>query len=159
PGFPRRAENTIGSFRRALESGADGFELDVRRCADGQIVVIHDDTIDRTTNGSGSVSAFTYAELSQFDAGGGEPAPLLASVLEAFARTHRIYVELKESGLVEDVLRLIVERGVQRSIVMISFDRDDSHAAAGPAWEELRAAAPIVSIGLLATPAKLQRVG
>src|SRR5438552_2395631 len=73
PGFPRRCENTLGSFRRALEAGADGFELDVRWCGDGQLVVIHDATVDRTTNGTGRVSTMAYTELRGLDAGGGEP--------------------------------------------------------------------------------------
>ena len=158
PGFPRRCENTLGSFRRALECGADGIELDVRRCGDGQIVVIHDATIDRTTNGSGLVSAFTYDQLRQFDAGDGEPAPLLAHVLDDFARRCIVHIEFKESGLLPDVLRLIVERGVQDAIAFSAFDHDDARAGA-PAWDELHSAVPTVSTGLLATPSKVQRIG
>ena len=59
------------SFRRALASGATGLEFDVRRCGDGQIVVIHDETINRTTNGRGRASDFPYDELKRFDAGFG----------------------------------------------------------------------------------------
>ena len=165
PGYPRHAENTIGSFRRALEGGADGFELDVRRCADGQIVVIHDGAIDRTTNGSGAVSAMTYSQLCRFDAGNGESIPLLATVLDSFTQSLRsgdrsltIHIELRESGLTQDVLRLITERSVEDAIVVSAFDSDDGNAR-GVAWQELRAAAATVSTGLLATPAKLRRMG
>ena len=75
PGFPRFGENTLTSFRKALDAGAAGIELDVRRCGDGTIVVIHDATIDRTTNGAGPVSGLSYAQLSRFDAGHGDPFP------------------------------------------------------------------------------------
>ena len=73
PGYPRQGENTIASFKKALQCGANGVEFDVRRCADGQLVVIHDETIDRTTTGRGRVADLTYDELRQFDAGFGEP--------------------------------------------------------------------------------------
>src|SRR5438034_7322227 len=67
PGYPRSGENTAVSFRKALEWSATGLEFDVRRCADGQLVVIHDETIDRTTNGRGRVADLTYDELSRSD--------------------------------------------------------------------------------------------
>src|SRR5437879_1082440 len=84
PGYPRFGENTAVSFRKALEWSATGLEFDVRRCADGQLVVIHDETIDRTTNGRGCVANLTYDELSKFDAGFGSPIPRLADVLDEF---------------------------------------------------------------------------
>jgi glycerophosphoryl diester phosphodiesterase len=62
-------ENTIAAFDRGLAAGADGLEFDVRQSADGVIVVCHDETLDRTTNASGPVSARTAAELSRVDAG------------------------------------------------------------------------------------------
>jgi len=157
PGYPRRAENTIGSFRRAMESGAAGFELDIRRCAGGDLVVIHDATIDRTTNGKGLVSSMTYPELRCFDAGNGEPLPLLTDVLDTFARQCTIYVELKETGLAPAVVQAVRERELEEFVVVITFDADDG--AAGPAWEELRIVEPPLSAGLLATPSKLQRIG
>src|SRR5207247_10326034 len=81
PGYPRFGENTAVSFRKALECSATGLEFDVRRCADGQLVVIHDATIDRTSNGRGCVADLTYDELSKFDAGCGSPLPRLAAAL------------------------------------------------------------------------------
>ena len=78
------AENTIASFARALQLGATGLEFDVRRCGDGRLVVIHDETIDRTTNGHGRVDELSYEELRQFNAGSGEVIPLLVDVLDGF---------------------------------------------------------------------------
>ncbi|EYF00733.1 glycerophosphodiester phosphodiesterase [Chondromyces apiculatus] len=91
-------ENTLPAFAAALEAGADRLELDVHRTADGEIVVFHDPTLDRTTSGRGLLAAHSLAELSRFDAGhhhvmpdGSMPhrgrdfrIPRLAEVLEAF---------------------------------------------------------------------------
>lgn len=97
-------ENTLEAFRLALEQGADGFELDVTLSADGVPVVIHDDRVDRTTNGHGLVSGLTLADLKRLDAGysdrfGGQFAgariPTLAEVFEACAAAPIINVELK----------------------------------------------------------------
>src|ERR687897_750071 len=92
-------ENTIEAFRLAVEDGAGGLELDVHMTRDGHIVVIHDATVDRTTNGSGAVSEMTFYELRSFDAGHdfspdggptrpyrgrGVQVPTLGEVLEEF---------------------------------------------------------------------------
>ena len=61
-------ENTMLAFQKAIEVGADGIELDVQLTKDGELVIIHDETIDRTTDGKGYVIDYTYEELSKFDA-------------------------------------------------------------------------------------------
>ena len=140
PGYPRTAENTIGSFTKALRAGATGLEFDVRRCADGQLLVIHDDTINRTTTGKGSVAKLTYEQLRQFDAGFGEPVPLLSDVLQLFGGKCVLNIELKSSGIAEDVKRLVLESRLQDSVIVSSFD-----------WDELRTLLSDVPIALLAT--------
>ena len=75
-------ENTLRSFRRALEMGVAAVELDVQLTKDGRLAVIHDETLDRTTNGHGAVKDFTLAELKQLDAGQGEPVPSLEEVFD-----------------------------------------------------------------------------
>ena len=145
PGYPRTAENTIGSFTKALRAGATGLEFDVRRCSDEQLVVIHDDTIDRTTNGRGRVAKLTYGQLRQFDAGFGEPIPLLSNVLQQFGGKCLLNIELKSSGIAEDVKKLVLKRGLQGSVIVSSFD-----------WDELRTLVPDVPIALLA--AKLRNL-
>src|SRR5213594_3703990 len=62
-------ESTLAAFRLAAKLGADGIELDVRGTADGQLVVIHDASVDRTTDGSGKIAALTLEQLHRFDAG------------------------------------------------------------------------------------------
>src|SRR5262245_63298231 len=75
-------ENTLTSFRSAIELGVDLIECDVHLSADGELIVIHDHTLDRTTDGSGLVVQHTLGELRELDAGGGERLPTLAEVCE-----------------------------------------------------------------------------
>src|SRR6266705_1034137 len=140
PGYPRFGENTAVSFRKALEWSATGLEFDVRRCADGQLVVIHDETIDRTTNGRGRVSDLTYDELSKFDAGFGSPIPRLADVLDEFGARCLLNIELKENGIADDVKKLVLERRLERHVILSSFE-----------WQELARAVPEIPIVLLSS--------
>ena len=87
-------ENTTIAFDRGLAAGADGLELDVHLSADGRVVVHHDETLDRTTNGSGPVAARTAAELARLDAGEGAGVPALREVLRRYAAVP-IIIELK----------------------------------------------------------------
>ena len=138
PGYPAYGENTLSSFRKALKCGANGLEFDVRRCGDGNIVVIHDDTIDRTTDGRGRVADFTYEELKKFDAGFGEPVPLLSDVLDQFGTACVLNIELKDAGLGPEIKNLLLEKRLERHVIISAFD-----------WNELRLFPPEVPIGLL----------
>ena len=98
-------ENTIAAFNRAIELGAPGIELDVHLSADGHPVVIHDDTVDRTTNGTGRVSDLTLAELQALDAGGGERIPTLVETLDVVAGHCKLDIEVKAEDAAAAVLR------------------------------------------------------
>ena len=74
-------DSTLAAFRRAIDAGADWLEFDVQMSDDGHLVVIHDTTVDRTTNGSGRVADLTLAQLQALDAGNGEQIPALTAVL------------------------------------------------------------------------------
>ena len=121
-------ENTLAAFRRALDAGADGIEMDVHLASDGVPIVIHDDTLERTTDGSGAVAAHRAAQLQTLDAGSwfgphfaGEPLPTLEEALRLLAGRLRINLEVKESrsGLaVLDLLRAFPTADV----VISSFD-------------------------------------
>jgi len=119
-------ENTIRSFKRALQDGVSMIELDVYVCASGELVVMHDDTIDRTTNGKGAVAALTLEQLRAVDAGRGERVPLLSEVFDAINRQAVINIELKGSGTAKPVAQLIeqyVKKGWEYSdFVVSSFD-------------------------------------
>ena len=75
-------ENTLAAFRSAIAAGADKLEMDVQMSDDGRLVVIHDTTVDRTTNGSGRVADLTLAQLQALDAGNGEQIPTFEAVLD-----------------------------------------------------------------------------
>jgi glycerophosphoryl diester phosphodiesterase len=115
------AENTLASFQKAIELGVDGIELDVHLSLDGKVMVIHDDTIDRTTSGNGFVKDFTAKELKQFD------IPTLESVFELVNRKCLINVELKTFETADKVAELI-ERYVSEKhwkyddFIVSSFD-------------------------------------
>lgn len=91
-------ENTLRSFRRAVEMGVDAIECDVHVCATGELVVIHDSHVDRTTNGKGRVDAMSFSTLRNLDAGKGERIPSLQEVLEIIHGKCAIIIELKGEG-------------------------------------------------------------
>ena len=117
-------ENTLRSFRRAVDMGSRAIEFDVRRSLDGRAVVIHDRRVDRTTDGKGTVSGKTLAELRSLDAGEGERIPALEEVFDAFAGKCGLVVELKEPGAEEETLRLVEKYGVARQVAVVSFRKD-----------------------------------
>ena len=120
-------ENTIGAFKLALEQGADGIELDVMLSKDGQLVVIHDDSVDRTTDGIGLVKSKTLEELKSLDAGEGQRIPTLEEVFEQFGGRLIINVELKNYASIFDslpfkVARLVKNHQLEESVIISSFN-------------------------------------
>lgn len=110
----RYPENTLLAFERALELQADAVECDVHLSADGEVVVIHDPTVDRTTDGHGEVAAMTLEELRRLDAGvrkhprfAGQRIPTLSEVLEMVRGRAQIFIELK--GTSPELPRRLVE--------------------------------------------------
>ncbi len=101
-------ENTLRSIRRALELGADGVEIDVW-LVDGELIVIHDAKLQRTTDGRGYVSRKSFAELRALDAGGGEQIPTLREVFETVYQRAFINIELKGRRTAKPVQALIGE--------------------------------------------------
>ena len=122
-------ENTLSNFRACLELRL-GFEFDVRQTKDGQLVCIHDRTIDRTTNGTGKVSDLTFAETRELDAGSWfdrkfavEKVPTVEEVLKLVAeyRQHGVLVavDLKAEGVEQEVVRLAEKHGVLERLLFI----------------------------------------
>jgi glycerophosphoryl diester phosphodiesterase len=114
-------ENTIRSFRKAIELGTDMVELDVRKSLDGRLVVIHDSKVDRTTDGRGLVRSKSLDELKELDAGKGERIPTLEEALESAAGKTRFVIELKEDGLEERVIGAVKDYGLMDDVIVISF--------------------------------------
>jgi len=120
------AENTLASYRSALELGVDLIECDVHLTADDELIVIHDHTLDRTTNGTGLVRQKTLAELRELDAGGGERLPLLEEVVELARGRAGLAVELKQAplpypGLEEKVVDALRRLDFIEEVCVISF--------------------------------------
>ncbi len=134
-GAPReRPENTQSSLMRAIELGLDGVEYDLQRCATGEAVLLHDDTLDRTTDAHGPIAIRTLPELFGIDAGGwfhrrfeGEPLPLLGEVLDLEGNQAGTWpqhmIELKDPALVPEVTSSVRERGGRLSVRIASFHR------------------------------------
>lgn len=145
-------ENTLAAFRRALEAGVAAVECDVQRTSDGRLVVIHDQTVERTTDGRGRVAALAFADLRRLDAGGwfgpafaGERVPLLDEVLDLLRGRARVLLEIKNGpvfydGIEAEIATALRRHGMERAALVVSFD----HAAV----RAMREAAPEVATGI-----------
>ena len=114
-------ENTLLSFRKALEMGVDAIEFDVRRTKDKHLVVIHDADVKRTTNGKGLVADLTLKEITDLSTEKGEKIPTLEEVLELLDSKVKILVELKEQGSEEKVLSIVCAKKVEKNVIIASF--------------------------------------
>lgn len=114
-------ENTLLSIRRAMEIGVDAVEIDVHLTKDKEVVVIHDSTVDRTTNGKGPIGSYTLEEIKKLDAGKGEKIPTLEEVIEFVKDKVRLIIELKEEGTEDKVVELIKRYNMFASAYIISF--------------------------------------
>ena len=140
-GFSAEApENTLVAFQRAVDVGATVAECDVRRTRDGHIVLLHDETLDRTTDGSGPVAERTFAEVRGLDAGSwksseyaGESVPTLGETLGATAGKLLLIVEIKAEGITEAVLDILRDRPQDSEVAIVSFSyetcRESRHLA------------------------------
>jgi len=115
------AENTLKSFRRAIELGVDAVECDVHLTRDGQVVVMHDDTVDRTTGGTGRIAEMDLADIRRLDAGDGETVPTLDELLETVAGRCELLCELKADGVEAPAADAILARGMGEQVMFISF--------------------------------------
>ena len=142
-------ENTLSAFRAAIAAGAAMCELDVQLTRDGAVVVIHDDTVDRATDGTGEVAELTLEEIKRLDAGAkfkggaikGERIPTLDEVFEVTSSKCGLNIELKAGGLEHQVAQIVNARNAFGDSIVSSFD-----------WEWLKTIQQIdqrIRIGLL----------
>ena len=131
-------ENTVAAFEAAIATGVFRIECDVRMTSDGVLVLMHDDTVDRTTNGNGVLRQMSYSEVKSLraitGAGGGEgsePVPTLAEALRCAKGKCRLLVELKDEDIAAAVVSEIERAGMISDCTISSFhecERGDSHA-------------------------------
>ncbi|MDH7447987.1 glycerophosphodiester phosphodiesterase [Aquimarina sp. 2201CG14-23] len=114
------AENTLESISEALAHNVDGIEIDVHRCKTGELVVIHDETLSRTTNGYGKVSEFTWQELEKLRTQEGYSIPTLIQVLDLIDGRCILNIELKGIGTALPTVELL-----ERQILNSNWNYDD----------------------------------
>ncbi|MCP3682716.1 MAG: glycerophosphodiester phosphodiesterase [bacterium] len=116
-------ENTLLGFRKAIEIGVDFIELDVHLSKDGEIIVMHDNTVDRTTDGTGKVGEMTLEELKKLDAGKGEKIPTLQEAIDVAKDKVGIIIELKGENTEEPVFNAIKKNNLEKARC-VSFHHD-----------------------------------
>jgi glycerophosphoryl diester phosphodiesterase len=131
-------ENTLRSFRRAIALGVDYVECDVRLTADRRLVLLHDETVDRTTDGTGRVADLAFEAVRALDAGRGERVPALEELLDLLEGRCKAHIELKGAGTEGPTLRLVQDREMLGDAVLTSGDTERLGA--------LRALSPDVAI-------------
>ena len=139
-------ENTLIGFQKAVALNVDQIELDIHSSADGEIMVIHDETIDRTTNGNGYVNSFTRLELQQFQIEGQQYIPTLIEVLNLIDRKCSINIEIKSNGLANKLVGLIEQYVTEKlwkysDFIVSSFEWDN--------LEKVRLLNPSIPIAVL----------
>ncbi len=152
-------ENTLAAFRAAIELGAQMCELDVQLTRDRAVVVMHDDTVDRTTDGHGAVADLTLEELKRLDAGvrtkdgarRGERVPTLDEVFQAVAGRCALNVELKEAGFEREVAAIMHKWHAAGDSMVSSFD--------WKALETMRSVEPEIRAGVLAEKGAEKMIG
>ena len=139
-------ENTLAGIHKAIELGSEAIEIDVQASSDGVPVLMHDLTVDRTTNGTGEIASLTLAELKALETGG-EPIPTLAEVLELTKGKVLLVMEIKQPGIEKHVVRVVKEAAALDHVMTWSFYPK--------ALEGMRAAEPRIPSALLLEPSAL----
>ncbi len=113
-------ENTIASFQKAVASGADMVELDVHQCATGEIIVMHDETVNRTTNGSGKIKNLSLSEINSLLIPPDHTIPTLNEVLTAFKDKCFFNIEIKNKRIASEVLSIIKTHRAEDKVIISS---------------------------------------
>ena len=117
-------ENTLLSIQKAIDLGVDQVEIDVHLTRDQHLVVIHDTTVDRTTDGQGAVANFTLAEVQQLDAGKGERIPTLQEVMDLVRGKVILQIELKGPNTAKPVIQAVEQNSMVNEVLLTSFVHD-----------------------------------
>jgi glycerophosphoryl diester phosphodiesterase len=141
-------ENTLSGIAAALAHGADAIEIDVQASADGVPVLMHDLTVDRSTNGSGAVAELSLEQLRTLDAGG-EPVPTLAEALTESVGRALLVIEIKRPGIEEEIAAVVRDCGALNDVMVWSFFPQ--------ALESMRRVEPSLPGGLLVAKESLSR--
>ena len=149
-------ENTLASFQSAIDAGCDMVECDVHLTADGELAVVHDHLLERTTNGTGLVGAHTLAELRELDAGKGQKIPLLEEIFELVRDRVGLVIETKQNpvpypGLEEKLAAVLREHQMVEHVNVISFHHR--------CIRHLKEVAPELALGIIDASRPIDPVG
>jgi glycerophosphoryl diester phosphodiesterase len=114
-------ENTLRAMQRAIALGVDQIETDAQLTRDGYLVLMHDPTVDRTTNGTGKVAELTFAEIRQLNAGHGERIPTLQEALALTRSKVVLQIELKGPGTALPVVQAVEAADAVAQVILTSF--------------------------------------
>ena len=118
-------ENTLAAIQKGIALGVDFVEIDVRRTADGVLVVLHDATVNRTTDGKGRVDRLFLRDIEKLNAGNGEHIPTLEEVLKVAAGKTGLMLELKIRGAAQQTVEAVREAGFRDPVIYASFLHDE----------------------------------
>jgi glycerophosphoryl diester phosphodiesterase len=119
------AENTLAAIQKGIALGVDFVEIDVRRTGDGVLVALHDETVNRTTDGKGRVDRLSLQDVKKLNAGTGENIPTLEEVLKVTAGRAGLMLELKVRGTAKQTIEAVREAGFKDPVIYASFLHDE----------------------------------
>lgn len=139
-------ENTLRAFQRAIELGAHMSELDAHLSKDGHVMIMHNATVEKTTNGTGAIKDMTLAELKKLDAGKGERIPTLQEVIDLVRGKNGLYIELKGEGTPKSVVEVLRANHFtdRKQVIVGSFQP--------PLVKAVKELAPEITTSLLVSP-------
>lgn len=118
-------ENTLAAIERGIALHAHLVEFDVRATSDGQLVLLHDATLDRTTNGHGPIANQFWSNVKQLTGGDGRPLPILADALRATSGRTGVMIEIKAEGIAKQICRTVQEVQLSGPVIYASFLHDE----------------------------------
>ncbi len=134
-------ENTLASIRSAVELGVEAVEIDLRTTRDNQLVLMHDETVDRTTSGQGQLSRLSLPELRALDAGSWkspqfapEGVPTLEQATRALGTETRLFAEIKLGPMAEEIARIADASGIRERLTLLCWGRRPEDIADGHRW-------------------------
>ncbi len=116
-------ENTLLAISKAIQNGVKAVEIDIHKTIDGELAVIHDSTLERTTNGKGFISEKSLEELRKLDAGMGEKIPTLEEVIDLTSKEDiHLFIEVKVPNVTTELIRILKDKNAYNATTVISFD-------------------------------------
>ncbi|WP_146551993.1 glycerophosphodiester phosphodiesterase family protein [Rummeliibacillus sp. SL167] len=122
------SEHSLLAYKQAVDKKADYIEIDLRLTKDNQLIAMHDETVDRTTNGTGKVSDYTLQQLKQLSLSDGQKIPSLEEIFARFRKTTKYYIETRKvdgkTVMEDELLKLVHQYGLEKQVIIQSYSQD-----------------------------------